>query len=130
MKIIIRSDKKCSAKKQQLTWWKIVTSYLFIISVSQKMSWNGSILTDRKLTVKKTLIHQATVVGYLIHLSDRPILEYKLNDLLYLFSFEAELLLRQKRTGMKLFESVFQNGGVWQTIIKVMKVCPCKTDQV
>ena len=45
--------KKCSAKKQQLTWWKIVTSYLFIISVSQKMSWNGSLLTDRKLTVKK-----------------------------------------------------------------------------
>lgn len=38
---------------------------------------------------KNKLIHQVAVVGYLylIHLSDLPILEDELKDLLYLFSF-------------------------------------------
>ena len=38
---------------------------------------------------KSQLIHQATVAGYLIHLSDQPILGDELKDFLYLFSFEA-----------------------------------------
>ena len=98
------------------------------ISLSKnELEW----FTSNRLKIyneKNKLIHQATVVGYLIHLSDQPILEDKLNDFLYIFSFEAELLITQIRTGMKFFESVFQNGDRW--IIKVMKVCLWHVKQI